>query len=98
VQFVGRDIASAELRLARQTHDTKTLRIKVPRKDYSLLEAGENLFVSLLCITAYSMSHRLAGLGITGDLPTHLVLYIVLVLVPQLPPKICAPPDRHLRR
>jgi glucan phosphoethanolaminetransferase (alkaline phosphatase superfamily) len=37
--------------------------------------------VILLCIMAYSMSQRLAGLGITGHLPTHLVLHIVLVLV-----------------
>jgi len=39
------------------------------------------LFVTLLCIMAYSMSQRLAGVGITGHLPTHLVLHIVLVLV-----------------
>jgi ferredoxin-NADP reductase len=39
------------------------------------------LFVILLCIMAYSMSQRLAGLGITGHLPTHLVLHIALVLV-----------------
>jgi glycine betaine catabolism B len=39
------------------------------------------LFVILLCIMAYVMSQRLAGLGITGHLPTHLVLHIVLVLV-----------------
>jgi hypothetical protein len=31
------------------------------------------LFVILLCIMAYSMSQRLAGVGITGHLPTHLV-------------------------
>ena len=43
--------------------------------------AGGYLFVILLCIMAYSMSQRLAGLGITGHLPTHLVLHIVLVLV-----------------
>jgi ferredoxin-NADP reductase len=42
---------------------------------------GGYLFVILLCIMAYSMSQRLAGLGITGHLPTHLVLHIVLVLV-----------------
>jgi|SRR5580704_10359410 hypothetical protein len=42
---------------------------------------GGCLFVILLCIMAYSMSQRLAGLGITGHLPTHLVLHIVLVLV-----------------
>src|SRR5271170_1740180 len=42
--------------------------------------AGGYLFVTLLCIMAYSMSQRLAGLGITGHLPTHLVLHIVLVL------------------
>ena len=39
------------------------------------------LFVILLCMMAYGMSQRLAGLGITGHLPTHLVLHIVLVLV-----------------
>ena len=39
------------------------------------------LFVILLCVMAYGMSQRLAGLGITGHLPTHLVLHIVLVLV-----------------
>jgi ferredoxin len=39
------------------------------------------LFVTLLCIMAYSMSQRLAGVGITGHLSTHLVLHIVLVLV-----------------
>jgi hypothetical protein len=42
---------------------------------------GGYLFVIMLCIMAYSMSQRLAGLGITGHLPTHLVLHIVLVLV-----------------
>jgi hypothetical protein len=43
--------------------------------------AAGYLFVILLCIMAYSMSQRLAGLGITGHLPTHLVLHIALVLV-----------------
>src|SRR3984893_19343718 len=43
--------------------------------------ASGYLFVILLCIMAYSMSQRLAGLGITGHLPTHLVLHIALVLV-----------------
>jgi ferredoxin-NADP reductase len=42
--------------------------------------AGGYLFVILLCIMAYSMSQRLAGLGMT-HLTTHLVLHIVLVLV-----------------
>ena len=48
------------------------------------------LFVILFCIMAYSMSQRLAGSGITGDLPTYLVLHIVLVfvLVPLLLLKI----------
>jgi len=52
--------------------------------------AGGYLFVILLCIMAYSMSQRLAGVGITGHLPTHLVLHIVLVfvLVPLLFMKI----------
>jgi len=43
--------------------------------------AGGYLFVILLCIMAYSMSQRLVGVGISGHLPTHLVLHIVLVLV-----------------
>jgi ferredoxin-NADP reductase len=43
--------------------------------------ASGYLFVILLCIMAYGMSQRLAGLGITGHLPTHLVLHIALVLV-----------------
>src|ERR1700678_309426 len=42
--------------------------------------AGGYLFVILLCIMAYSMSQRLVSVGITGRLPTHLVLHIVLVL------------------
>src|SRR6266705_244703 len=48
------------------------------------------LFVILFCIMAYSMSWRLAGLGITGHLPTYLVLHIVLALslVPLLLLKI----------
>jgi ferredoxin-NADP reductase len=43
--------------------------------------AGGYLFVILLCIMAYSMSQRLVGVGISGHLPTRLVLHIVLVLV-----------------
>jgi hypothetical protein len=43
--------------------------------------AGGYLFVILLCIMAYSTSQRLVGVGISGHLPTHLVLHIVLVLV-----------------
>jgi ferredoxin-NADP reductase len=52
--------------------------------------AGGYLYVILFCIIAYSMSQRLAGSGITGHLPTHLVLHIalVLVLVPLLLLKI----------
>jgi hypothetical protein len=48
------------------------------------------LFVILFCIMAYSMSQRLTGSGITGDLPSYLVLHIVLVfvLVPPLLLKI----------
>jgi ferredoxin-NADP reductase len=42
---------------------------------------GGYLFVILLCIMAYRMSQRLVGVGITGHLPTHLVLHIALVLV-----------------
>src|SRR5579864_5027453 len=47
----------------------------------TLHKACGYLFVILLCLMAYSMSQRLAGVGITGHLPTHLVLHIVLVLV-----------------
>src|ERR1700675_2164443 len=47
----------------------------------ALHKAGGYLFVILLCIVAYSMSQRLVGVGITGHLPTHLDLHIVLVLV-----------------
>lgn len=43
--------------------------------------ASGYLFVILLCIMAYSMSQRLAGVGISGHLPTQLVLHIALVLV-----------------
>src|ERR1700739_530968 len=43
--------------------------------------AGGYLFMTLLCTMAYSMSQRLVGLGITGHLPTHLVLHIVFVRV-----------------
>jgi hypothetical protein len=41
---------------------------------------GGYSFVILFCIMVYSMSQRLAGSGITGHLPTYLVLHIVLVL------------------
>jgi len=46
-----------------------------------LHRAGGYLFAILYCIIAYSMSQRLAGSGLTGHVPTHLVLHIVLVLV-----------------
>ena len=42
---------------------------------------GGYLFVILFCIMTYAMSQRLAGSGITGHLPAHMVLHIVLVLV-----------------
>src|SRR6201996_3686348 len=42
---------------------------------------GGYLFVILFCVMAYSMSQKLAGLGVTGHLPIYLVLHIVLVLV-----------------
>ena len=42
---------------------------------------GGYLFVSLFCIIVYSMSEKLAGVGMTGHLPTYLVFHIVLVLV-----------------
>lgn len=38
------------------------------------------LFVALFCVMAYTMSQRLAGTGITKNLPTYLVLHIVLAL------------------
>jgi len=47
----------------------------------ALHKVGGYLFVILLSIMSYSMSQRLVGVGITGHLPTHLVLHIVLVLV-----------------
>src|ERR1700676_2896175 len=47
----------------------------------ALHKAGGYLFVTVLCIMAYSMSQRLVSVGITGRLPTHLVLHIALVLV-----------------
>jgi len=47
----------------------------------ALHRLGGYLFAILLCVIAYSMSQRLAGTGITGHLPTYLVLHIVLVLV-----------------
>jgi ferredoxin-NADP reductase len=47
----------------------------------ALHKTGGYLFVIVLCIMAYSMSQRLVGVGITGHLPTHLVLHIALVLV-----------------
>jgi len=52
--------------------------------------AGGYLFMILFCLMVYAMSQRLAGVGITGHLPTHLVLHIVLVLslVPLLLLKI----------
>jgi ferredoxin-NADP reductase len=42
---------------------------------------GGYLFVIFFCIMAYSMSQRLAGSGITGHLPTYLVLHIALALL-----------------
>ena len=47
----------------------------------ALHKVGGYLFVALLSIMAYSMSRRLVGVGLTGHLPTHLVVHIVLVLV-----------------
>ncbi len=50
------------------------------------------LFVILFCIMAYSMSQRLAGSGLTGHVPTYLVVHVVLALslVPLLLLKIVA--------
>jgi ferredoxin-NADP reductase len=42
--------------------------------------AGGYLFVTLFCTMVYGMTQRLAGVGITGHLPTYLVLHIVFVL------------------
>jgi hypothetical protein len=42
---------------------------------------GGYLFVIFFSIMAYSMSQRLAGLGITGHLPMYLVLHITLALL-----------------
>lgn len=44
-------------------------------------KASGYLFVILFCIMVYSMSQKLIGVGITGDLPTYLFVHIVLVLV-----------------
>ena len=48
------------------------------------------IFVALFCVMAYIMSQRLAGVGITKNLPTYLVLHIVLALslVPLLALKL----------
>jgi ferredoxin-NADP reductase len=56
----------------------------------ALHRLGGYLFVIVFCIMVYRMSQRLAGSGITGDLPAYLVLHIVLVfvLVPLLLLKI----------
>jgi len=43
--------------------------------------ANGYLFVILFCIMVYGMSQKLIGVGITGHLPTYLVVHIVLVLV-----------------
>ena len=43
--------------------------------------ASGYLFVILFCIMVYGMSQKLIGVGITGHLPTYLVIHIVLVLV-----------------
>jgi ferredoxin-NADP reductase len=47
----------------------------------ALHRVGGYLFVILFCVMAYSMSQKLTGSGITGDLPAYLVLHIVLVFV-----------------
>ena len=51
------------------------------RRLLAVHRASGYLFVILFCIMVYSMSQRLIGVGITGDLPTYLVVHIVLVLV-----------------
>jgi ferredoxin-NADP reductase len=43
--------------------------------------ASGYLFVILFCIMVYSMSQKLIGVGITGDLPKYLVFHIMLVLI-----------------
>jgi uncharacterized membrane protein YozB (DUF420 family) len=47
----------------------------------ALHRVGGYLFVILFCIMAYSMSQKLTGSGITGDLPAYLILHIALVFV-----------------
>jgi ferredoxin-NADP reductase len=47
----------------------------------ALHRVGGYLFVILFCIMAYSMSQKLTGSGITGDLPAYLVLHVALVFV-----------------
>jgi ferredoxin-NADP reductase len=56
----------------------------------ALHRVGGYLFVILFCIMTYSMSQKLTGSGITGDLPAYLVLHITLVflLLPLLLVKI----------
>lgn len=48
--------------------------------------AGGYLFVTIFSITAYFMSRRLEGLGVSNKLPTHLVVHVslALLLVPLL--------------
>ncbi len=87
IAFVTLALANAVMMLeAAQPSRSITTRTRL----IAFHRVGGYLFVILLCIMAYSMSQRLAGLGITGHLPTHLVLHIalVLVLVPLLLLKI----------
>jgi ferredoxin-NADP reductase len=87
VAFVTLAAANVVMMLeASQPSRSTTMRTRL----IAVHRAGGYLFVILLCIMAYGMSRRLAGLGITGHLPTHLVLHIalVLILVPLLLLKI----------
>src|ERR1700731_3371229 len=77
IVFVALAAANVVVMLeASQPTRTATTRIRL----VAAHRAGGYLFVILFCLMAYSMSQRLAGVGITGHLPTYLVLHIMLVL------------------
>ncbi len=77
IAFVALASANVMLMLeASQTSRSAATRTRL----IALHRAGGYFFVILFCLMAYSMSQRLAGSGITGHLPVHLVLHIVLVL------------------
>ncbi len=76
-------VVMLEASQSRRTAATRTRLVAAHR-------TGGYLFVILFCLMAYSMSQRLAGVGITGHLPTYLLLHIMLVvaLVPLVSLKI----------